>query len=45
MKRMGMVICIKPERIAEVRTVLPSSSHTRFRSDPHPNLRFEPVAR
>ena len=36
---------IKPERIAEVRTVLPSSSHTRFRIDPHPDLRFEPVAR
>jgi len=36
---------VKPERIAEVRTVLPSSSHTRFRIDPRPDLRFEPAAR
>jgi predicted amidohydrolase len=34
------LVDIKPERIAEVRTVLPSSSHTRFRIDPQPELRF-----
>ena len=30
------VVDVLPERITEVRTMLPSSSHTRFRIDPNP---------